>query len=228
MRVHPGPAGRSVPAGGGESGTRCVRVLVVGPVTLDSEHRQEALAGCAVNVVDRLDGLDQVRVGGATPHVTLLDACTEDQPIDEAVASAAQRLPGTRVVVFAERVTTVLLLAGVVSGARGFVARSSGAAVLRQALRTVLAGALFVDPAAAHVVVQAALDRGVACGGQRLTLPQLRVLEGLAAGLKNAEIAARLGVSAETVKDHVGSLLRKTGCRNRTELALLATREGWT
>lgn len=59
-----------------------------------------------------------------------------------------------------------------------------------------------------------------------LTVRELQVVKLVAAGLSNAEISRELIISPRTVHSHVSNALRKTGCANRTELAVLATKEG--
>lgn len=60
----------------------------------------------------------------------------------------------------------------------------------------------------------------------RLTVREVETTQLVAGGLSNDEIAARLVLSPRTVQSHVANALKKTGCRNRTELGLLAQAEG--
>ena len=63
-------------------------------------------------------------------------------------------------------------------------------------------------------------------GGEPLTARELEVLELLAQGLPNKSIAARLGISDQTVKFHVASICGKLGAANRTDAARRALRQG--
>ena len=62
---------------------------------------------------------------------------------------------------------------------------------------------------------------------QLLTARELEVLRHVAAGLRNREIAERLGVGEQTVKNHLSSILHKLGVPNRTNAVMYAARQGW-
>ena len=61
---------------------------------------------------------------------------------------------------------------------------------------------------------------------QRLTGREKEVLNLLAAGLTNIEISEKLYISSHTVAQHVAAMLKRTNCRRRTQLAVLAARAG--
>lgn len=61
---------------------------------------------------------------------------------------------------------------------------------------------------------------------QRLTSREREVLNLLAAGLTNIEISEKLYISSHTVAQHVAAMLKRTNCRRRTQLAVLAARAG--
>ena len=69
-------------------------------------------------------------------------------------------------------------------------------------------------------------DAETPVGGESLTARELDVLRLLAEGLPNKSIAARLGISDQTVKFHVASIGGKLGARNRTDAVRLAIRRG--
>ena len=61
---------------------------------------------------------------------------------------------------------------------------------------------------------------------EELTDGEMKVLRLMTAGMSNAKIAERLGIAESTVKNHIHSMLEKTGCENRTLLAIEARTEG--
>jgi DNA-binding NarL/FixJ family response regulator len=103
-------------------------------------------------------------------------------------------------------------------GAAGYVRKSSPLPQLVDAIRTVLDGGVWLPEPAA----EAGADRGeLAARLASLTPQQFRVLELLARGRLNKQIAAELGISEQTTKAHVSATLAKLGVRNRTQASLL-------
>lgn len=116
------------------------------------------------------------------------------------------------------------------AGARGFLLKDAGAALLAQAVHAAAAGDALIAPAVtrrllAHLAEAGPPDRPPEPVDQ-LTPREEETLVHLARGLTNAEIAAEMYVSASTVKSHVAGLLTKLGVRNRVEIALWAYQSG--
>lgn len=113
------------------------------------------------------------------------------------------------------------------SGAAGFLLKRSPPEEIIQAIRTVAAGESIIYPDA---IRQLAGSYGTTRRSQtlaRLSAREAEVLEQLAAGLNNAEIAAGMFLSSETVKSHVASLLAKLDVRDRTQAVILAYETGF-
>jgi DNA-binding NarL/FixJ family response regulator len=114
------------------------------------------------------------------------------------------------------------------AGASGFLLKRARPVQIVDAVRLVARGDSLLFPAAVRRLA-AAYGGGrtvdTHCG--RLTGREGEVLTLMAAGLSNAEIAARLHLGVETVKTHVGSVLAKLGVRNRTQAVVAAYRSGF-
>lgn len=106
------------------------------------------------------------------------------------------------------------------AGAAGFIPKSTRPDAMREAIRLVLAGEIWVPP---DLVEQDPLEAEVAETMRRLstlTPQQLRVLMMLVQGLLNKQIAYELSVSEATVKAHVSAILQKLGVESRTQAVL--------
>lgn len=117
------------------------------------------------------------------------------------------------------------------AGAAGFVLKEAPAADLRSAVRTVAAGAAWLDPSVTPRVLDVyrttilprAREQGRA---DALSDRENEVLRLIATGATNAEIASQLFVSAATVKTHVGSIFAKLGVRDRAGAIVYAYQHG--
>jgi DNA-binding NarL/FixJ family response regulator len=115
------------------------------------------------------------------------------------------------------------------AGAMGYVPERSDLNTLVQALHLVLAGGTYVPP------LKPLVDRAPAAAAPAaspqawaelpLTPRQRGVLDLLARGLSNKEIARELNVSVDTVKDHVAAVLKALGANSRTQAVLIATQK---
>jgi DNA-binding NarL/FixJ family response regulator len=166
-----------------------------------------------------------VLVAGMDPDVMLLDL--ELPELDGVGVLRRLAADGTRVkvIVFTVFDTDERIIAAVEAGAAGYLLKGAPRAELFAAVRTVAAGGSLLAPAASSAVLRRV--RGEAAGGgPSLTPREHDVLEALARGLGNKQIAAQLGVSERTVKFHVSSLFGKLGAGNRTEAVTIAARTG--
>jgi DNA-binding NarL/FixJ family response regulator len=116
------------------------------------------------------------------------------------------------------------------AGAAGYVPERSDLSTLVQALHLVLEGGTYVPtlaPLAAGVPAESAAATAMPADWPELPLTprQKHVLHLLTQGLSNKLIAREMGVSVETVKDHVTAVLRALGANSRTQAVLIATQK---
>jgi DNA-binding NarL/FixJ family response regulator len=117
------------------------------------------------------------------------------------------------------------LFAAIMAGASGYVLKQIRGTDLVDAVRRVAAGQSLLDPAVTQRVLER-IRNGVEQPRElaSLTDQERRILEFVAEGLTNREIAGRMFLAEKTVKNYVSSLLAKLGLERRTQAAVLATR----
>jgi DNA-binding NarL/FixJ family response regulator len=104
------------------------------------------------------------------------------------------------------------------AGASGYLLKDADADEVAAAVRAASRGELQLDPAIARSLVEP---------GPKLTPRELDVVELVATGRANKEIADRLSISERTARTHVSSILLKLGLESRTQLALWAVQTGF-
>jgi DNA-binding NarL/FixJ family response regulator len=125
----------------------------------------------------------------------------------------------TRIVILTAYSDPARAAAALRSGVLGYVRKDSPPEVLLAAVRAVASGQIFVDQQTTDLLAEGVSDTS-------LSLREQQVLEQLARGSTNREIAATLVISEETVKSHVSNILAKLGLENRTQAILDALKNG--
>ena len=112
------------------------------------------------------------------------------------------------------------------AGARGFLLKEAGPAMLAQAVHAAAGGDALIAPSITARLLEAFAGSGPASSPARpvaaLTDREEQILATVARGRTNSEIAAELHISLSTVKSHIASLMAKLGARNRVEIAIWA------
>lgn len=165
------------------------------------------------------------------PDVVLMDV---RMPVVDGVTATTQIVEagqGSRVLVMTTFDLDEHALGALRAGASGFLLKDTPPEDLISAIRSVAAGDAVVSPK----VTKRLLDRMISENPGRtrdpgvldvLTAREREVLEQIAAGRSNAEIAAQLFLSEATVKTHVGRVLTKLGLRDRVQAVVLAYETG--
>jgi DNA-binding NarL/FixJ family response regulator len=115
------------------------------------------------------------------------------------------------------------------AGASGYVLKQSAADELVRAIRRVVAGQKYLDPAITDQAIgnlTAGSRRGTAAGG-RLTRREEDVLRFVALGFLAKEIAGRLAISIKTVETHKAKAMIKLGLKTRIDIVRYAILQGW-
>lgn len=190
--------------------------------------RQVAVAGTVAN----LDDLDH-RVDDASADVILVDSTGEPlEPfLDSLLASGLAS--DFSVVVLVEPASLAASSPGLRDGVRAVLPNDVSPEQLVAALQAAASGLVVLHPAQAEAQVTAsgfasppARSRELGELAEPLTPRESEVLQMLAGGLANKEIAAKLAISEHTVKFHVASILGKLGAATRTEAVSVGIRRG--
>jgi DNA-binding NarL/FixJ family response regulator len=152
------------------------------------------------------------------PNVVIMDVRMPGMDGLEATKILTDKVPETAVLIFTAYSERSLLGRGLESGAKGYILKEAPHQTLLKAIDKVVAGEGFVDPALMPAFLGDARD-------DMLTGREREILQLLADGMSNADVASRLFISQETVKSHVRHILTKLEADTRTHAVAIALRE---
>ena len=171
------------------------------------------------------------RVRGLRPNVVLMDVRMPDVDGIAATREVVAVAPDARVVILTTFEDDEYIFGALTAGASGFLLKRTSPELLIDAIKAVAAGDSLLSPSVTRRVIDrmAALPSGEAVLDRRvdvLTAREREVLEQLARGLSNAEIAGALVIEESTVKTHVKRILMKLGLRDRVQAVIFAYESG--
>ena len=181
-------------------------------------------------VAEAADGKDAIRLAAEhTPDVAVLDVAMPNLNGIEAARqiTAAER---TSVIMLSMHSDEGYVLRALNVGARGYLLKESPEEDLIAAVKAVHAGKAYFSPAISRVLVDGYVrqmrKRGLEDSYELLTAREREILQLLAEGKSNKDVAGRLGLSTYTVETHRGNLMEKLNLHSMPELILYAVRKG--
>jgi DNA-binding NarL/FixJ family response regulator len=172
------------------------------------------------------------------PDVILMDASLPSPGGIETTQRIRRELPATAVVVMAADEDEEALFASIKAGAAAFMVKDISPDDLVHVVRRVSAGEFLINdkvfskPAVASRVLKE--FRELAVYGQDaqpifapLSPREVEILDNIAQGMTNKQVAYALSISEQTVKNHMSSILRKLAVNDRTQAVVYAMRQGW-
>lgn len=168
------------------------------------------VVGCATSLGEGIETIVAQR-----PDVVICDLMFEGEPdgLELMAALDATQARGTPVLMLSSYSMSYLIGLAQEAGAAGFVAKDADPATLVEAIRSVGSGGRCFP------AMQAA--------PRAPTHRELEIIRGVADGCSSDEVSVRLGVTARTVDTHLARMFERYGAASRTQLAMLAVRNGW-
>ncbi|MFN8455980.1 MAG: response regulator transcription factor, partial [Anaerolineae bacterium] len=161
------------------------------------------------------------------PDVILIDLVMPQLDGIEAITRIKQENPEARILALTSFAEDDKVFPAIKAGALGYLLKDASPQQLLQAIRDVYRGVSSLDPTVALKLIRE-INRppDLPMTADPLSEREIEVLKLVAQGLSNQEIAAALGISERTVRNHVGNILNKLHLANRTQATLYALREG--
>jgi two-component system, NarL family, response regulator NreC len=153
------------------------------------------------------------------PDVVIMDIRMPGMDGLEATKELSRKAPEIAVLIFTAYSERSLLGRGLESGAKGYILKEAPHGTLLRAIEKVAAGDGYIDPALMPAFLPGR-DRD-----EMLTAREREILQLLADGMSNSDVAAKLFISQETVKSHVRHILSKLEADTRTQAVAIALRE---
>jgi DNA-binding NarL/FixJ family response regulator len=175
------------------------------------------------------DGREAVAKAQAlTPDVVLMDIYMPGMDGLEAVRRIKQARPSVRIIMLTVSEEDQSLFEALKAGAHAYLLKSVEPEELFRTLRGIVRGEAFLSPSmAAKLLDEFARKSGAGeAATARVSAREQEVLELLTGGAVNKEIAAALGISENTVKNHLKSIMEKLHAENRVQVVAYALRKG--
>ena len=201
---------------------RAIRVLIADDhpllrqgvaAVLNDEEDMEIVAEAA-NGRDAVAAFDKHR-----PDVTLMDLQMPEMNGIDAIAEIRANSPNARVVVLTTYKGDVSALRALRAGAVGYLLKDQVLTELVQTIRTVHAGGRRIPP-------EISAELSTHLGDNGLSEREIQVLRLVAQGNSNKRAAAELGVTEDTIKAHMKSIISKLAANDRTHAVTIALRRG--
>lgn len=201
--------------------------------TLEEEEDIEIVAHAA----NGLEAVEACRLH--RPHIILLDVEMPKMNGVDATRAIVAECPATRVVILTAYEDDHLILELIQAGATGYLVKDTHVDEVVKAIRVAHDGESLIQPRVAQKILRMMValpsqgPSATPCPAgdiqaklERLTAREREVLEGMARGLNNKELAERFCIGHTTVKTHVNRMMQKLELRDRVEAVLFAVQAG--
>jgi two-component system, NarL family, response regulator NreC len=182
-------------------------------------------------VGEAADGLEALRMcTEALPDILILDVAMPKMNGIEVAARVQKLERPPSVIVLSMHADESYIIRALAAGARGYLLKDATDEDLLPAIRSVASGKPFFSPAVTAVLmedyVRQLQSRGLSDSYHLLTVREKEVLQLLAEGRSNKEVAVLLDLGVSTVETHRANLMQKLNLHNTAEIVLYAVRKG--
>ena len=153
------------------------------------------------------------------PDITLMDLQMPEMGGLDATIAILAEFPNAHIIVLTTYSGDVQILRALKAGARAYLLKSALHKELLETIRAVHCGKKALSPEVTFQLAEHAID-------DALTPTEIRVLQLIAVGNSNKEIASQLSVTEETIKGQVRNILAKLGANDRTHAAMIGIKRG--
>jgi two-component system, NarL family, response regulator NreC len=176
------------------------------------------------------DGLETLRLCETLrPELAILDIAMPSLNGIEVATRALKNDPSLKVIILSMHADESYVVRALMAGAKGYLLKEATEEDLLPAVRAVAAGKSFFSPAVSRLLledyVRQLKQRGLEDSYHLLTDREREVLQLLAEGRSNKEVATVLGLGVSTVETHRANLMQKLSLRNTAEIVLYAVRK---
>ncbi|WP_298165995.1 response regulator transcription factor [Novosphingobium sp.] len=199
-----------------------IRILIADdhPILREGVGSVIALQDDMVIAGEAETGVDAVRLfRELKPDIVLMDLRMPEMGGVEAIGAIRAEAPDARIIVLTTYSGDAKALEAMRAGASGFLLKSSLRRELLSAIRTVHKGQRHLHPDVAHEIALHAIQ-------DALSAREVEILQMIAGGQSNKQVAWRLGVAEETVKSNIKSIFSKLNVSDRTHAVTTAARRG--
>jgi two-component system response regulator NreC len=179
-------------------------------------------------VGEAADGDEALRMAGElSPEVVLMDITMPGMDGIEATRKLLAEMPSARVLLLTVHADSSLLREALQAGAAGYILKRAVESELINAIRAVARGDLYIDPAMTRALLTEPARNPCRDNlNETLTSRETEVLQLIAGGYTNRQIAEKLTISVRTVEGHRANIMGKLDLRSRVELVRYARETG--
>ena len=206
-----------------------VRLMIVADTGMMVDALHAALEGAGAIQVVAVEASLAAAVQTARllrPDLVVLDFRLPDGEAPDVISALTRRPLGAAVVVLSASADYRSMTRALDAGAAGFLSKDQRLEELVEAIHAVMAGEMVVAPSLLPVLLGPTMPSAPGAPGRRLSRREADVLQLLADGASNPDIAIRLQLSPHTVRNHVQHIFARLGAHSRLEAVTIGLRGG--